>query len=129
MASQNFDFDLDRDSDGAVRAPLLQRNKFKKTGFFSLENPGFVLTTRGQEQILRESPTSDHNKHSSAPTPKGKSNDNCKSTDGPPARNYRRAAAKEVDGDGYEVDDSEDEDEQSEESEDGEGDSEWNDVD
>ncbi|KAH7419417.1 hypothetical protein BKA64DRAFT_16178 [Cadophora sp. MPI-SDFR-AT-0126] len=43
MALQNRDLDFSHDGNGTFDAPPLQRVKFKKTGFFSFENPGFVL--------------------------------------------------------------------------------------
>jgi len=41
----NFDLDLGHDGEDAIEAPALQRTTFKKAGFFSFENPGFVLST------------------------------------------------------------------------------------
>lgn len=80
-----------------------------------------------EEQILRESPESGNKKTVSARHADGDGDG--KSNAVSPTGNYRRTAAEEVDGDGYEVDDSEDVEESEESSEGDEGDSEWNGVD
>lgn len=77
---------------------------------------------------MSESPTSGDNKLGSARKKDGDARSNA-STVSPTRTHAQVAAAKEVDGDGYEVDDSEDVEESEEGSGDDEGDSEWNGVD